>query len=453
MENLSLTDWVLLPIMLALIYYFGRMKRNRNIEKFPEFKYYLPGLTAKVMGAISLGLIYTLYYGGGDTINYYNDGLCLNKLLFTNPPAFFKVYFEGTTIDNYFYFTPETGFPIYWKDQQTYFVTRLSAFTTFVSFRSYIVSTVLFSWLSYTGIWRLYRVFLYEFPHLSKEMAIAVLFIPSVFFWGSGMLKDTVTFSATGYFVFNFYFLFIRRKGFFSHSMGLFLSTYVILSIKPYIFFALLPGCLIWVINNMLSRFGGSFTRTAAAPVFLSIAILTGYLLLNVMSSQLGVYSIDTVLEKAVINQQDLKADYYKGNTFDIGDFDPTIPSMLGKAHLAINAALFRPYLWESQNIVMLMSGLENFIILMYTLILLFKLRVFGVFRYFFKHHLLTFSLIFSLFFAFSVGISTPNFGSMVRYRIPILPFFVASLFIIRYYYEAEQKAKESLKRPELSFA
>ena len=452
MQFFTLTDWVLLPLVLALIYYFARIKRNRNIEKFPEFKYYVPGLTVKMLGAISLGLIYALYYGGGDTINYYHDGLCMNKLLFTNPPAFFNVFFQGTSLDNYYYFTPETGYPIYYKDVQTFLVTRISFFTTLISFRSFIVSSVLFSWLSYTGIWRMYRVFLFEFPNLSKQMAIAVLFIPSVFFWGSGMLKDTVTFSATGFFVFNFYFFFIKRKGVFSHVVGLFLSAYVILSIKPYIIFALLPGCLIWIINNLLSRFGGSFTRAAAAPVFISIALLTGYLLLSFMSVQLKDYSLDKVLEKAVVTQQDLKSDYYGGNTFNIGEFDPTIPSMLGKAHLAISAALFRPFLWETRNVVMFMSGVENFIILIYAIILIIQLKIFGFFRYFFKHHLLTFSLIFSLFFAFSVGLTTPNFGSMVRYRIPILPFFVASLFIMKHFYLEEKKEKEARARPELSF-
>lgn len=440
MEYLSLTDWFLLPVVLVLIYYFARMKRNRNIEKFPEFRYYVAGLTAKILGAISLALIYAIYYGGGDTVSYFNDGICLNKLMFTNPPAFFKVIIEGTTRGNYYLFTPETGYPMYYKDLQTAFITRFTFFVTLLGFRSFIVSSVLFAWLSYMGIWRLYRVFLYEFPHLSKEMAIAVLFIPSVFFWGSGMLKDTVTFSATGFFVFNFYLLFIKRKGFFYHTIGLVLSAYIILAIKPYIFFALLPGCLLWIINNLLSKFGGSFTRAAATPVFLGIAILTGYLLLTAMSTQLGAYSLDTVLDKAVVTQQDLKADYYKGNTFDIGDFDPTIPSMLGKAPKAINAALFRPFLWESNNIVMMMSGLENFIILLFTFILVLKLKVIGIFKYFFKHHLLTFALVFSLFFAFSVGISTPNFGSMVRYRIPILPFYVASLFIIRYYHKLEKQ-------------
>lgn len=49
---------------------------------------------------------------------------------------------------------------------------------------------------------------------------------------------------------------------------------------------------------------------------------------------------MDKVLERAVITYKDLKADYYGGNSFDIGEFDATIPSMLSKAPAAINTAL-----------------------------------------------------------------------------------------------------------------
>ena len=70
-------------------------------------------------------------------------------------------------------------------------------------------------------------------------------------------------------------------------------------------------------------------------------------------------------------------------------------------------------------------------------------MRVVGIFRYLAKNHLLVFALIFSLFFAFSVGISTSNFGSLVRYRIPVLPFYVGSLFILEYYRKQDLKSRE----------
>ena len=119
---------------------------------------------------------------------------------------------------------------------------------------------------------------------------------------------------------------------------------------------------------------------------------------------------------------------------------------MLSKAPAAITAGLFRPFLWEVRNIVMLLSGIEGAILMFLTFRILWKMRVFGIARYFAKNHLLVFALIFSLFFAFSVGISTSNFGSLVRYRIPVLPFFVGSLFILEYFRKRDLKAREQFQ-------
>jgi hypothetical protein len=41
--------------------------------------------------------------------------------------------------------------------------------------------------------------------------------------------------------------------------------------------------------------------------------------------------------------------------------------------------------------------------------------------------------LVFSIVFAFAIGISTFNFGSLVRYKIPIYPFFLSMLFVLNY--------------------
>lgn len=48
-----------------------------------------------------------------------------------------------------------------------------------------------------------------------------------------------------------------------------------------------------------------------------------------------------------------------------------------------------------------------------------------------FRHRILFFTVYFSLFFSFSVGLTTSNFGSLVRYKIPAIPFYVISLIII----------------------
>ena len=178
-------------------------------------------------------------------------------------------------------------------------------------------------------------------------------------------------------------------------------------------------------------------------PFIVIITVGCAYLLLASMGDSLGKFSVDQILEKAVITQRDLKSDYYGGNSFDIGDFDSTLPSILSVSHRALFAGLFRPFITETRNILMFISSLENLALLIFTISLLIRLRVFGFFKYFYVNHLLTFSLIFSLFFSWSVGLSTSNFGSMVRYKIPGLPFFLASLLIIRHLHMKETAARE----------
>lgn len=42
----------------------------------------------------------------------------------------------------------------------------------------------------------LHEFFTTEFPDMYKSLAVSILFIPSVVFWGSGLMKDSITFSA-----------------------------------------------------------------------------------------------------------------------------------------------------------------------------------------------------------------------------------------------------------------
>jgi hypothetical protein len=443
MKYFSILDFLYGPLAFMIIVIMARVRKYGRIKEHPEYKYYTKGLYVKMLGGLALCFIYTIYYGGGDTLNYFTDSICMMRLLVNDPAGFYVIMRDGLSIDNYFYFTEDTGYPIYYRDLHTFFVVRISTLIVLLGAGSFIVSTLLFAYLSYGGMWRLYQLFIMEFPQLKKEMAIAVLFIPSVFFWGSGIMKDTITLSAIGYYSYSFYMVFIRKEKMMRNFFTLVIATYIIMSIKPYIVFALLPGSLIWYVKKQTGKINNTVIKFLGGPFILTLSLAGGYLLLLNMSGVLGAYSVDTVLEKAVLTNTDLKADYYAGNTFDIGEFDATVPSMLAKAPEAISAALFRPYLWESRNIVMLLSGLEGFLIMLFTIRVVLRLKVFGVFPMMVKNHLLTFSLIFSLFFAFSVGISTSNFGSMVRYRIPVLPFYVASLFIMNHYWKMRNKPIE----------
>src|ERR1043165_7404550 len=86
MQFITLADYLLLPIYLLIVYGIAYNYRNRKYPVgHPWRPYFIPGLTVKIGGAIFLGLLYQYYYGGGDTVHYFNQGKLINSA-FTESP-------------------------------------------------------------------------------------------------------------------------------------------------------------------------------------------------------------------------------------------------------------------------------------------------------------------------------------------------------------------------------
>jgi len=440
--NLTIFDILLTPLYILGAIVYGFWVTRKNIHTNPEYSFFLNGLIARIVGSIALGLVYFYYYGGGDTINYYESATSYGNLIFNNSSDFWTAWF-GNPKGQYFAFDDTTGYPVYTgRDSHSYFVVRLLIPIVALAFHSYFASAILVACITYGGMWKLYQTFLQEFPELKKELAIAVLFVPSCLFWGSGLMKDSFTLSAVGWFTFSFYNFFIKktRKG--PYIIYLLLSSFIILAIKPYIFFALLPGAILWLSNNQVKKIKNQIFRVVATPLIFGIGALIGYFFLDAMGDNLGQYKIESVLDKAVITQQDMKADHYGGKAFDIGNFDASFTGVLEVAPMAVFSGIFRPTITDVKNPAMLISALENTYLLILTVFLIFKLKFLGFFFLIRKNPMILFCMLFSLFFAFSVGLTVANFGSLVRLRIPELPFFVAGIFMLRHLYEKQSGTK-----------
>lgn len=443
-EYLSIYDILLTPIYLGVVLFLAKLYEKSKIAANPEYKYFTRGLFVKIIGAFALGCVYMFYYSGGDTTNYFQSARAYNNLAFYNWDNFLDGWLGNTRgLNAWNYFNENTGYPVYFhRDNHAFWVVRLLIPIVFFGANSYFCTSVLVALLTYTGAWKLYQTFLQEFPNLKKEFAIACLYFPSCVFWGSGIMKDSFTLAAVGWFTYAFYHFFILKKLNLKFAFYLFISSFIILAIKPYIFFAILPGSILWLTNQQISKIGNKTLRFMATPLLLIIGALIGFYALQQMGDSLGQYKIDNVLDKAATTQKDMKADYYGGKSFDIGEFDASAGGAVSKAPVAIFAGLFRPGIWDVKNLVMLVSAFENTYLLFLAIFLLLKLKVFGFFNLIRINPMLLFSMLFSLFFAFSIGLSISNFGSLVRLRIPELPFFVSGIFILRHLYEIKSGKK-----------
>jgi hypothetical protein len=83
-----------------------------------------------------------------------------------------------------------------------------------------------------------------------------------------------------------------------------------------------------------------------------------------------------------------------------------------------------------------LLSGLENLFILILFIRMLVKTRVIFLISAISGNPLLLVCFTFALLYGFFTGVTTPNFGALVRFKIPLLPLFVGGMYIANFLVE-----------------
>jgi hypothetical protein len=424
---------LVMVLLLFIVYLAGAAIRKRNIVKHPEYKYFIYGLWTKILGGLFFACIYIFYYVQGDTTSYYECAMSFSKLFFHDFGDFLQAYFGDGSPETKSFFTADTGEPMMYMfgESSTRFTMKLIVPFMIVSGDSYFITTLLVSIFTYGALWRLYMMFSGYFPEYRKQLAYAILFMPSVMFWGSGILKDSFTLAATCYLIVAFN-QFIQRKGnMFLNVISILVFSLVVISIKAYIMIILMPSSFVWLFYNRISKMKNRLLRNLIVPFVYVVIVGGSYFGLKAFGESLGKFSIDKALKTASINQNDLKQEYYEGNSFDIGDFEPTIAGALSKFPQATMAGLFRPYIWDTRNVVMLLSGLENLFIMGLTFLVLLRMKWKRIYLFVSDHPIILYSMVFSVLFAYMVGLTTPNFGALVRFKIPLIPLYMACLMVI----------------------
>lgn len=424
------TDLFLTPIYLLVFYLFAFLIKPHVTDRNTA-KYFIPGYTVKIIGAIAVGLIYQFYYGGGDTFVFYEDSTFIYNLLLKDPSMGIKLLFSSSSQDPNLHLLVSRMH--HYGDTSSFFVIKLAAILSLISFNNYTVIACMFATISYSGLWSLYRAFYYLYPHVYKLLAYSVLFIPSVFFWGSGYLKDTITLGAVGWAFYCLIEIFIRKRSIPFNIIIFLIASYVLYKVKIYILLCMLPGIIFWIVSRSTATIKSNLVRYGLAPFVIIISGVLGFYAVQKVGESDSRYSLEAVAVTAEETARWLSylSEIQGGSIYTLGDFDYSTAGMIRKALPAVNVTLFRPYVWEAHNVVMLLSALESLLLLLFTLYVIYKKGLMGFFKAIKNDPTIAFCLIFAISFSFAIGISTYNFGSLVRYKIPMLPFYLVAMIVI----------------------
>ena len=433
---LTYLDIVLVPFYLVIIILVCSRIKSKNIAQFPEYKYFTKGLVFKLFGVSAFISVYLFYYEGGDTINYFKGARAAGNLLIEDFEKGIAVLFNTSSIYNDISsFNNITGYPSHymWRDPSTFSVSRYSALFYLLGAKSFIITSFIVCCFSFIGLWKFYRLLNILYPGYEKGLAYIILFLPSIAFWGSGIMKDSYTVSSACWITYNFYMVLILRKKVLTNSIFLLINLFIIINIKPYVILSLLPGIIIWLNSAYLKKIKNLLVKILVLPLVSVIILIIGLYVFQNLSSLMGVYGeVDTAIEQAQVIRSDLlRSGQYGSNNYDIGKFNGSLISLISVAPNAIFTALFRPFLWEIGSPTMVFSAIENFILIIFTFFTLIRISPITVLRTLLKEPFLLYCLIFSVFFSFGVGIAGTNFGAMVRYKTPLMPFFFSMIYIL----------------------
>lgn len=435
---MELRDLLVTPVFLIALFGMAYLIRPFVTDEVNRV-YYFPALTVKIVGAIALGMVYQFYYGSGDTFMYHTYG---SRLIWN---AFIESPWEGIKLlfassdnpgDVYHYASQIYLF----RDSNSYTIIRLAAFFDLFTFSAYSATACLFAVFSFVGSWQFYLTFYKQFPHLHGRLAIAAFFIPSVFFWGSGVMKDSVTLACLGVATHQIFLIFIQRRWRWFNILMLVGSLLLIFSIRKFILQAYLPSVILWVGFSQVYRIRSMVIRVMIVPFVIILLIGSAYYTVIKVGEDDDRYAVTKLAATARVTAYDIRywSGRFAGSGYTLGELDGSFESMARLAPQAINVSLFRPYLWEVKNVLMLFSAVESLALLIICIYVLGKQRQ-QIFAAFSDPNIL-FALSFALVFAFAIGVSTYNFGTLVRYKVPLLPFLVTSLILISDYRKSERK-------------
>lgn len=434
-------DFIVTPLYLIIIYVGAYLVRPFFTDSITR-RYFLPALTVKLIGALCVGLLYQFYYGGGDTFMYHSNGSRVIWEAFTDSATTgLRLLFAGNEDQTGIY---EYSSQIYFfRDPQSYAVIRLAALFDLLTFSTYSATALLFAVLSFAGMWMFFLTFYEQFPDAHRGLALAAFFIPSVFFWGSGLLKDTVTLACLGAASYCTYRTFLKGEFKLSLIIILILSLYGMYVIKIYILLTFLPAAVFWLFLFHLYRIRSMAMRVTIFPFVIILAATLAFYAMVEAGEDNPKYALNMISKTAQVTAFDIR--YWSGRDagsgYALGQLDGTWQSLVRLAPEAIVVSLFRPYPWEVKNPLMALMSIESLLLGCLTIYVLFSVgwRLFGILM----RPSIFFALLFSLVFAFAVGVSTFNFGTLSRYKIPLLPFYLVALVLILNHSKRERKVVE----------
>jgi len=377
----------------------------------------------------------TYYYPDkNDTFGYWNFSTSIYNYYLSsdNSISILDILFAPT---DYLKTLPNIPTYTFALDKGYLIVVKFAFLLRFIGANSFLVTSLVFGFICFLCTILLYKTLRSIYPEYSRAIAWIVFFVPSVTFWSSGIMKDTITFSCICLLNWAIINIFYHRRNFIISLIIISFAVYLVFFVKTYILVGLLPALLILIFRLFLFKIKDFHLKLFVFPItlaFLIVATLASYKFINIYASK---FSIDRVVRAAQVmqNWHLTLAKREDASSYDLGKIEMTPKGIATMGFKSYVVTFFRPYLWEVRNPVMLMTAVESFLILIATFYILLRSGIIFTLRKILSDPFLLYAIIFTIVFGIAVGFASFNFGALARYKIPCVPFYLMILLVCHY--------------------
>ncbi|REJ81290.1 MAG: hypothetical protein DWQ44_09555 [Bacteroidetes bacterium] len=416
----DITEWLLVIAYSALFLFLIRKSsffRLKGVSGFWVESVFLMKVTAGIL----LGLLYTYHYtdkSTADTWKFFDDSGIIFNSLFSRPGDFIRMFSgigAGSPELRHYYESMNAWLntDILYNDNKT--IIRMNVLFRFFSLGNYYVHVVFVNMLSFAGLTALFRAFTRAMHNKEKLLFTGVFMAPSVMFWGSGLLKDSIILAGLGILIYSFDKIIngeitLRRILLFLCALTILVFT------KIYILGILLPLLPAWYFSVKNENKYPIVYFVASAIIFFIILFNIHYFLPE--------YKVSDILYWKQRNFHVLAELTSAKSLIEIPQLEPGLKSIFINAPMAFVNSLTRPFLHDTGgNPLILLSALETIMVLIFILVtaMFFKGKKLN-------DPLLIVAIGFSAGLLILSGLITPILGALVRYKAPAIPFLIFAL-------------------------
>lgn len=402
-------------LALSLSAFF--LVKNYKSQPFGLNGFYWPGLFIRLCAGVGMGLVYTYYYSVGDTFGFFSDSLKISNLYEEDWVKYLQFLWAGDE-------SHELANQLINVQVRSLFLVKTLSVLLMLSFKNYWIASLYFSSLAFLGSWFLVSKIDLYYPKAKRAAIISFLVLPSFVFWSSGIVKESLAIGALMFLAGAFLVVIQNGKlNVFEIFIGI-ISLYFLWSLKYYWAVLFIPANVTTLlVIKLKSRVDFGFKKWIEFPIWVTV-----FCVIILLASTIHPNFYLSRLLTIIVDNHDVYSQFSIEKPFvHFSNLAPTWPSIISNSPWALFSGLFRPMIFEGNTAFQFIIGSENLILLG---LLLFNLKYLS--RYWSSpQRLLIFSIIvYVALLAIFLTLSTPNFGTLSRYRIGFLPFI---FFILLY--------------------